>query len=266
MPARYRRSASALRRLLATGLPLGLLLGSLVGCGLGGPLASVGWPESPRALEQRSYSLDVRSLPLGQEVPDWLDVVIPGTTPAWVYSGSWAIGQRPDGTPAWIHSDLRDGSGVSFRRYAGTALGSADGAVPVRYLVETEVTVIKATGYYAPTGDQGQPFYFRDPQHYVEVVLKPGAIEVWEVDGGQPKTVKGWNKLWSQPLTTKALEPRLVGAEVDREAGTFTPLLDGKPLCPALSSPIIRNDRAGWVAMRAIGNVVAFDRLRIEAR
>lgn len=246
--------------------PLGWLLTVLLaGCQAGVGAAS-GPSGIPGHLSEPGYRLNARELPAGATVPDWVDVVQAGVTPAWVYSGNWAIDQRPDGTPAWIHSDLRDGAGVSFRRYAGTALGGADGAMPARYMAEAEVTVIRATGYYAPTGDQGQPFYYLDPQHYVEVVLKPGAIEVWEVDGGQPKTTQGWKKLWSQALKTAALEPRLVGAEVDTLAGSFTPLLDGKALVGPLKSALIRADRPVRVAMRAIGNVVAFDRLRIEPR
>lgn len=212
----------------------------------------------------RRFQTGFEGEPVGASPADWVDVKGEASTPDWVYAGNWKVAADESGNKVFLHDDLRSATGVSFRRYKGGALGKPDGALPDRYYAEVTVRPIKAEGYYAPTGDQGQLFYFLDPRRYVEVVLKPDMIEIWEADGGEPKTSKGWRRLWHQPLVTRAGDKRRVGALVDAADGSFTAYLDGKPLGSA-RSPLIKPQPA-YFTLRGIGNVVSFDDVLIEAR
>ncbi|MOA15855.1 hypothetical protein D3C78_1360380 [compost metagenome] len=163
-----------------------------------------------------------------------------------------------------LHDDIRKQPAVSFLRYRGTALGTPNGQVPDVYYTEVAMRPIESPHNYTPTGDQGVQFYYTAYDTYLEVVIKPTHIEVWEADKAEPKTTKGWKRLWGQALTTKGGEVRKVGALVDVKAGTFTAYLDGKALTTVKSG--LLKPQPAWVVLRGIGNVVSFDDLLIEKR
>lgn len=204
-----------------------------------------------------------------QEAPgsvpaDWVDVTGEGNLPAWVYAGKWGVAADERGNQVLLHDDVREQPAVSFLRYRGGALGRPNGEVPPRYYAEVAMRPIRSPINYPPTGDQGVQFYYVSHNVYLEVVVKPDQLEVWECKGGEPKTTKGWKKLWGEALSTKAGDVRQVGALVDVPAGTFTAYLDGKAKTPVKSEILVA--RPAWVALRGIGNVVSFDNLLVEPR
>jgi hypothetical protein len=215
-------------------------------------------PETPAPGRLEASFEDV---PLGDAPKDWVDVATEATVPAWVYAGNWRVVDDGAGNRVFMHDDVREQPAVSFQRYRGTALGTEDGRLPDRYRAEVAMRPIKSPHNYPPTGDQGVQFYFLGPGRYVEVVIKPDQIEVWEADGAEPKTAKGWKRLWNQTLATKGGDLRRIGAQVDQAAGTFEVWLDGAKL-GSVKSAIIKPQPA-WMTLRGIGNVVSFDDVRI---
>jgi hypothetical protein len=218
---------------------------------------------SPTPAAKR-YFTDFESATLGSVPADFVDVTTEETVPAWVYKGNWAVTADEAGNKVLMHDDVRQQPAVSFQRYRGTALGSANGRVPDLYYTEVAMRPIRSPHNYTPTGDQGVQFYYLKYDTYLEVVVKPTFIEIWEANNAEPKTTKGWKRLWGQALNTKGGDVRKIGALVDVKAGTFTAYLDGKPLSTVKSD--ILKPQAAYVALRGIGNVVSFDDFLIEAR
>lgn len=229
------------------------------------PLPDVS-PGSPALSPPSSHrlSLDFEDVVLGEEPADFIDVASEGPAPAWVYQGNWRVTADESGNHVFLHDDVRAQPAVSFQRYRGGALGRPDGQLPEVYYAEVAMRPIRSPQNYAPTGDQGVQFYYLDPQRYLEMVVKPDVIEVWEANGAEPRHTKGWKRLWFQSLTTKGGDVRRIGALVDVPAGLFTAHLDGRPLVTVSST--LLGARPAWFALRGIGNVVSFDNVVIEAR
>lgn len=196
---------------------------------------------------------------------DFVDVSTEGSLPAWVYQGNWKVALDGASNHVLLHDDVRQQPNVSFVRYKGSDMGTSNGVMPDAYFASVSMRPINSPNNYPPTGDQGVQFYFVNYEHYVELVVKPDMLEIWECNGGEPKTTKGWKRLWWESLTTKAGDVRHIGALVDKRAGTFTPYLDGKAVGAAQTSTVIAKGDS-WVALRGIGNVVSFDDFAIDPR
>lgn len=212
----------------------------------------------------RRVRLDFEAVPLGGTPEDFVDVKSEAETASWVYQGNWRVTQDERGNRVFTHDDVRQQPAVSFQRYRGTGLGKPDGQLPEVYYAEVAMRPIKSPYNYPPTGDQGVQFYYLSYNTYLEVIIKPDMIEIWESDAAAPNTSKGWRRLWFEPLETRAGDTRRIGALVDTRAGTFTAYLDGEPL-ETVESDLLAPQPA-WLALRGIGNVVSFDDVLIEAR
>lgn len=235
--------------------------------GVPGPSASPAVSPSPTPTPTpapKRYFNDFEQVPEGEEPADFADVTEEGVNVPWVYSGNWAVSRDESGNKVFLHDDVRTQPAVSFRRYKGTALGTANGQVPDKYYSEVLMRPIRSPNNYSPTGDQGVQFYYVDYNTYLEVIIKPGEIEIWEANQAAPQTTKGWKRLWSAPLKTNGGDKRRIGALVDVQAKQFTAYLDGKPL-KTVESELLKPQPA-YVALRGIGNVVNFDELLIEPR
>lgn len=220
---------------------------------------------SPTPTPKPRYDEDFERLAVGSTPADFVDVTSEEKTPEWVYAGNWKITQEATGRRALLHEDLRPQPAVSFLRYRGKALGTTNGQLPPVYYAEVDMRLIQnGPGNYAPTGDQGTPFYYLNHTTYLEVVIKPDLIEIWEANNAQPKTNNGWTRLWHKALVTRANDVRRIGALVDVPAGTFTAYLDGEALS-TVKSPLLKAQPA-WFTLRGIGNIVSFDRVTIEPR
>lgn len=207
---------------------------------------------------------DFEAVPLGSQPDDWVDVATEKTVPAWVYAGNWRVVEAEGGNRAFLHDDVRVQPAVSFQRYRGTALGTKDGLLPAKYWTELDMKPIRSPHNYPPTGDQGVQLYYADYNRYVEIVLKPDQIEVWEADNAEPRTTKGWKRLWNRQTTNPVGTARRVGALVDTVAGTFETWIDGEKMSTVKSAVI--KPQPAWLALRGIGNVVSFDNVVIEPR
>ncbi|MDB5101011.1 MAG: hypothetical protein JWM80_5432 [Cyanobacteria bacterium RYN_339] len=209
--------------------------------------------------------LGFEDTPTGSVPADFVDVATEvAAPPGWVYQGNWKVAPDEKGNAVFLHDDVREQPAVSFMRYRGTALGKPNGELPATYYAEVAMRPIRSPINYPPTGDQGVQFYFLKYNQYLEVVVKPDVLEIWECNGGEPKTAKGWKKLWGEALATKAGDVRRIGALVDTKAGNFTAYLDGKPR-GAVQSTLLGSQPA-WLTLRGIGNVVSFDDLVVEPR
>lgn len=220
------------------------------------PVSRQATPEPP----PKRVALDFEALEA--DAVDLVDPSTEGEVPAWVYPGNWRVVEEEGGNHVLLHDDMREKPGVSFRVYRGKALGTPDGALPAAY--DAAVTMhLRGSKYnYPPTGDQGVQFFYQGPGTYLEVVVKPNLVEIWQADHAEPKSMAGWQRLWHQPMNTVEGDRRRIGARVDRRAGTFTATLDGKDLA-TVSSTLLAGDRPAWVALRGIGNVVSFDDLAV---
>jgi hypothetical protein len=210
------------------------------------------------------YINDFSAVPVDKAPLDFVDVTQDGPTPDWVYRGDWHGAQDELGQPVLLQDQIRPETGVSFLRYTGDALGLPGGKMPPSYYAEVVVRPLESPFNYPPTGDQGTPFYYLSPTTYLEVVIKPTLLEIWEANGAAPHTTQGWHRLWYEELQTNAGDKRRVGALIDVPTGTFTAYLDGKAQ-GQVQSALLKPQEA-YVALRAIGNKVSFSNFRIEAR
>ncbi|HEY9856154.1 MAG TPA: hypothetical protein V6D05_10475 [Stenomitos sp.] len=207
---------------------------------------------------------------------DWKDPKADdGHTQSWLYSGTWnivpaVVGRAPGtlaprstGTRALEHNDMRPQPALSFRRYAGTAFGTPDGELPNRYSVQLQVTPLNSRDdFFPPIGDQGTPVYYLDPQHYVEVLIKPDKFEVWECNGGEPTKWRGWKPLFQEDATHSARVTYSLGAEVDATTGTIRVYKNGA-FRREVKSDIVK-PYTHYFALRAGSNQVQFDNIVIN--
>lgn len=218
------------------------------------PLGSLG-PRPTVKTRPGSFTYDFRTTAV-----DLIDVRNDGYNYPWLMPGNWSI---EDGR--LMHRDIRQQPALSFRRYSGTTFGP-NGALPDRY--QAQVTLVfdssfEAPNSYPPTGDQGTPFYYIDPTHYVEVLIKPNLFEVWECNGGQPEKNGGWKRLYAEDLVTAKGDRRTLGVNVDSASGQMEVFLDGARRA-RVSSPLI-DTRVHYLALRAAGNVVGYENLSISS-
>ncbi|MFP5500872.1 MAG: hypothetical protein ACLGIN_00190 [Candidatus Sericytochromatia bacterium] len=229
------------------------------------PVTPVESPVPTPTPSPKRLMLDFEKSPLGQPPAEFIDVKDEEATPDWVYRGDWQVVEDEKGNRVLMHDDVRQQPAVSFQRYRGTALGTANGQVPEVYYSEVDMKPISSPHNYTPTGDQGAQFYYVRYNTYLEVIIKPDLIEIWEAKEAAPNTSKGWKRLWFRSLKTEAKTTRRIGALVDTREGTFTAYLDGEPL-ETVKSDLLKPEQPAWVALRGIGNVVRFDNLLIEPR
>lgn len=230
-----------------------------------GPTASpLSAPSPTPTPAPKRYFTDFEKDALGSEPAEFIDVTAEGVDVPWVYSGNWSISRDETGNKVFLHDDIRTQPAVSFRRYRGAALGTENGQLPEKYYAEVLMRPIRSPNNYSPTGDQGVQFYYLSYNTYLEVIIKPNEIEIWEANQSAPQTTKGWKRLWSAPLKTEGGDKRRIGALVDVAARQFTAYLDGKPL-KTVESELLKPQPA-YLALRGIGNVVNFDEVLIEER
>ena len=197
----------------------------------------------------------------------------------WLYSGNWYIAPAYQLSPpaidvgdssilaigkrAFEYNDMQPQPALSFRRYAGKAFGTPDGQLPARYSVSLRVTPIASReDFYPPVGDQGTPVYYLDPQHYVEVLIKPDTFEVWQCNGSAPLKWRGWRMLYQADATHSAGVPVQLGADVNSNDGTIRVYQNGQFMREVKSS--IVKPYTHYFALRAGSNHVQFTDIQIQ--
>ncbi|MBU6428224.1 MAG: hypothetical protein KGR26_04390, partial [Cyanobacteria bacterium REEB65] len=180
------------------------------------------------------------------------------------FMGQWAIDHG-----ALQQEDLPASAGMSFRRYDGSAFGSAGGLAPSHYRVETEVSAFAPSGHGpadipgSPVGALGIIPYFRDTTHYTLLVATPTDAELWMVDGLRPgdewdaATYRRW--LYELPSPLHVGDNVRWGADIDTKAQTIQISFQGR-LMEILTDPFLQNI-AHSVALVSNGNYVRYSSL-----
>jgi hypothetical protein len=206
---------------------------------------------SPRV--ERVYRSDWGRLPAGVEPPEFVDVRSEGQSYPWLYGGGWRIGKYGRESVYEVPQSLRQpAEPLTFRRYRGEAFGP-DGALPRRYRVEAEARSLGGAVRFNGYGELAMQVFYVSPTRYVEVLQTDDALLMWEADNAAPMQGSGWTQLARIPRGAKVGQWVRFGAEVDRDQGTITALLDGKPVATARSG-MLRGGGPGRLTLRATGN------------
>lgn len=206
---------------------------------------------SPSA--ERMYRSDWGRLPAGSEPSEFVDVRAEGQTYPWLYGGAWRIGKYGRETVYEVPQALRKpAEPLTFRRYRGEAFGP-DGALPPRYRVEAEARSMGGSMRFNGYGEVAMQVFYVSPTRYVEVLQTDEALLMWEADNAAPMQGSGWTQLARVPRGAKVGQWVRFGAEVDRERGTITALLDGKPVATARSG-MLKGPGPARLTLRATGN------------
>jgi hypothetical protein len=200
----------------------------------------------------------------GTDPGDFINPQDEGYSYSWMVNPVWKV-TTVNGSKQYMHDGLSNTADLSFRRYRGTGLGTANGALPNHYFAQVDVTPIKSYTYN-PTGDQGTQVYYINPTNYVEVVIKPNYYEVWVAKDAQPFSSQGWTRVKLMDLNTSAIQTRRIGTEVDTVAHTLKVSLDGADLGWGPLTIDKLTSQAHFFALRGTGNIVAHDNLKIEPR
>ncbi len=209
-----------------------------------------------------TYGNTFEALALGAAPSEYIDPRDEGYSYSWMPRVAWSIVSY-NGSRQYEHNAFASTSLLSFRRYRGTALGTPNGQLPARYFAQVDVTPIRS-GSYSPTGDQGTQFYYLDPTHYLELLIKPTLFEVWVANGAEPFTSRNWQRIHYTTTTTSAGQRRRLSAEIDANAHTMRCYLDGQ-LRATVSHPML-NTQTHFFALRGAGNVVVHDNVTIQPR
>lgn len=197
---------------------------------------------------------------VGSDPADFVDPNDEGFSYAWMPRVTWRVADV-QGSRRYLHDGLSNTGDLSFRRYRGTGLGTANGELPQHYFAEIDVTP-QQSYTYAPTGDQGTQFYYLDPTHYVELLVKPTQFEVWVCDDAPPFQSTGWSRVYVASTTTAANQTRHMAADVDCNAHTLTAYLDGNLMTTQTISMLTTQPH--YFALRGSGNLVSHDNLHIK--
>jgi hypothetical protein len=193
--------------------------------------------------------------PIGKEPGAFTDPADAPDHPAWLHAGHWIIaGDRTTNGVVWQANEEAPQPYLSFRVWESAFL-------PERYRVTMAVRPISSEHYRPPVGEIALIPSYRDPTHYVEVVVAAERLSVWIVDGGQPGGSTGWRGVSFQPVTTDLGQTRTVTMDVDRQAGSLRIETDGQ--ATTVSDEALRQPPTG-VAIRSSGNRFAIPTLRVE--
>lgn len=217
---------------------------------------------------------------------DWKDAKKDdGYTQSWLGSGTWYVASAyraplPQPTSAMTVSaaiapaaneraiefnDMRPQPYLCFRRYAGKAFGTDNGELPANYTMSLDVTPLESReDFYPPVGDLGVPVFYLDPQHYVELLIKPDHFQVWECNGGIPLGWRGWRQLYEEVASISVGVPYSMGATVNSNDGTMQVYFNGR-MRREVKSPIIK-PYTHYAALRAGSNHVQFTNIQIQGQ
>lgn len=201
----------------------------------------------------RGYRSDWSRLSAGSEPPEFVDVRSDGHAFSWLYPGGWRVAPYGRDVVYEVPRPLRrPAEPLTFRRYRGTAFGP-NGALPRRYRIEAEGRSMGGAVRFGGYGELAIQVHYQSPVTYVEVLQTDQALLMWEAVEAPPMQGQGWTQLARVAHGARIGQWVVFGAEVDRDAGTITALLDGKPVATARSS-LLRGPGPGGFALRATGN------------
>jgi hypothetical protein len=193
--------------------------------------------------------------PIGKEPPGFSDPADAPERPSWLQPGSWLIvGDRKTNGVVWQANEDAPQPYLSFRVWAPAAL-------PRQYQVTMTVRPISSDHFQPPVGEIALIPLYRDPTHYVEVVIAAERLSIWVVDGGQPGSAQGWRGVKFLPIATALGQTRTVRMWVDRQAGSLRLETDGRST--TIQDDALLDTPTG-VGIRSSGNRFAISEFRVE--
>lgn len=204
--------------------------------------------------------------------PDWAATPIGAAPAAFVDP---AAGPGPQ--PYWLASGRWDVVSVTSPAYSGLALQAhdeqpqpwlsfriLDQAIPDRYRVTATVQPVSSPRFKAPVGEISLIPYYRDPTHYLEMLVTNERLEIWLADGAAPDTDRGWTGIHFLPLTTGIGDLRTVTIEADLSTHDLTVAAGDQTY--RVRHPFLDPGQPHRVAVRAAGNTFNLIRLRVDPR
>jgi hypothetical protein len=196
---------------------------------------------------------------------DWTDVIQDvSPAPSWLYPGDWSRLPSAPGFSGGVYHQAETGPHphVMIRRYAGAAFGP-DGRMPARYRISAAVQPFENTTFNPLIGDNSLLVYYRDPTHYVELVVSSGNISVWTANDGTPFSSAGWTGHYWYAQQTSVGDIRRLSAEVDTTTHQLTFWVEGRKAA-TLTVPMLTDDVYHGVALRALDNAITYGELVID--
>jgi hypothetical protein len=180
-----------------------------------------------------------------------------GGSPGWLASGHWQVTRvvSPAFTGlAYRASEERPQPWLSFR--------VLQTAIPDRYAMTARVQAVSSPHLKGPVGEISLIPYYRDPTHYIEVLLTNDHVGIWLADGAAPDTDRGWTGLRFLPLRTAIGQLQTVTIAMDLPARRLAVTLgdDTYELKHAFLDPA----KPHRVAVRAAGNTFNLIDFRVE--
>lgn len=213
----------------------------------------------------RVYRSDWSRLSAGSEPPEFVDVRQDGHRWPWLYGGDWQISRGAWGVVYEVPKALRTPpEPLTFRRYRGDVFG-ADGVLPRRFRLEAEGRSLGGSTRFGGYGELALQVHYLSPTTYVEVLQTDAALVVWEARNAPPMQGSGWTELARVPHRASPGAWVRFGAEVDRDAGVITAILDGKEVARA-QSELLKGPEAGRFTLRATGNREEWKRIEVQER
>jgi|GEM_PF-2547419 len=201
----------------------------------------------------RQYRSNWSSLPVGTEPEEFIDVRREGHQASWLYGGGWRIARYGRETVYEVPKALRQPEEpLTFRRYRGEVFGP-NGDLPRKYRVEAEARSLGGAVRFNGYGELAMQVYYVSPTTYVEVLQTNEALLIWEAVNAPPMQGSGWTPIARVARGARVGQWITFGAEVDRDSGTITALLDGKPVATGRSR-LLKGSGPGRLTLRATGN------------
>lgn len=236
----------------------GLVLLTLASCQSDGPAlngtvrsqgtAAVPAPATSISEAPALFKTNWSTVAVGQEPPFFRDPSQDGERPYWLAPGKWAVTKVR--TPAYSGlvyqaSEEKPQPYLSFRVLQTPQL-------PNRYQVKVTIQPVSSPHFKSPVGEISIIPYFRDPTHYLEVLVTNDNLGLWLADGAEPDTDRGWTGLHFLPVHSQIGRLQTITIDMDLDArhitvqcGDVTYDLDHEFLAPG---------RGHKVAVRSAGN------------
>jgi hypothetical protein len=205
------------------------------------------------------YEADWSQTPIGKEPAAFQDPAKTETDPPyWLAPGKWAVERVETASYSGLvyrASEEQPQPWLSFRVLQAPP-------IPTRYQVQATVQGVSSPHFKAPLGEISTIPYYRDPTHYMEVLLTNERLEIWLADGAEPDTDKGWTGLHFLSLKNRIGDLQTVTIDMDLDDHRLT-VAAGERVY-TLTHPFLDPNQPHQVAVRSAGNTFNLVRFRVE--
>jgi hypothetical protein len=212
---------------------------------------------SPARPDGLIYGSDWSGTGVGREPGAFADPAREPGAPAWLASGTWQVTRivSPAFTGlAYQASEERPQPWLSFRVLKAT--------IPDRYGMTARVQAVSSPHLKGPVGEISLIPYYRDPTHYLEVLLTNDHVGIWLADGAAPDTDRGWTGLRYLPSRTAIGQVQTVVIAMDLTARRLAVTLGDETY--AITHAFLDPAKPHRVAVRSAGNTFNLIDFRVE--